>query len=60
MNHGSVVTFRPVTQAAKDWVEENVHTEGWQWMGSVFAVDHRFVQDLIDGMVAAGLDVDCS
>lgn len=40
-DHGSVVAFQPLTQAAKDWVAEHVQLESWQWMGAVFHVDHR-------------------
>ena len=31
--HGSVTQIIPLTQEAKDWIDENVHTESWQWMG---------------------------
>lgn len=57
-NQGSVVLFILISAAAIAWVEENVQTEGWQWMGrNTFAVDHRFASDLIEGLQAAGLTV---
>lgn len=56
-NEGSVFLVTPYTQDARDWISENVHTEGWQWMGQSLAIEHRFVSDLVDGMLDAGLDV---
>ncbi len=54
----SVVLFTLNTDSAREWVEENVHLESWQWAGTKsFAVDTRFAKDLADGMVAAGLDI---
>jgi len=56
--HGSVVSFAPLTLAARSWVEEHVHLESWQWLGNAaFAVDHRFAQPLIEGIIEAGLEV---
>jgi hypothetical protein len=53
----SVVMFQPVTEEAKQWVDDNLELEGWQWLGPAFAVDHRMVEHLIDGMEADGLTV---
>lgn len=54
---GTVVMFQPITDEAREWVDENVGLEPWQWMGPAFAVEHRFVGDLIEGMEADGLVV---
>ena len=54
-DHGSVVTFTPLTQEAKDWFAENVASEGWQWLGPALGVDHRFATDLTSGLEDAGL-----
>jgi hypothetical protein len=56
-NCGTVWRFIPLTQRASEWIEENVHIEGWQWSGPSFAVDWRFVGPLLDGARAAGLEV---
>lgn len=53
----SVVLFTPISAAAREWVDEHVALESWQWLGSGFGVDHRFVEPLIDGMTSAGLSV---
>src|SRR5262245_10620610 len=55
--HGSVVSFAPLTPAARTWIADNVHIESWQYLGDVaFVVDHRFAQPLIDGILDAGLE----
>lgn len=54
---GSIVQFFLLTQKAKDWVRENVESEGWQWMGQALCVDHRYATDLINGMLEAGLEL---
>jgi hypothetical protein len=58
-SHGSVWMFEPVSPRAKEWVKENVAVEGWAWMGPAFAVDHRYADNLISGMVDAGMEVCC-
>ena len=56
-NHGTVILIWPVSDAAHQWVEENVITEPWQWFGGALGVDHRFARDLIDGITAAGFEI---
>jgi hypothetical protein len=58
-NHGSVVMVNPITRDAVEWVSENVAVESWAWLGRSFAVDPRYVDDLISGMVDFGLVVKC-
>jgi hypothetical protein len=54
-NEGPVVGFTPISKEAKSWLMEQVQSEGWQWRGNVLYVDHRFADNLIDGMREAGL-----
>ena len=56
-DQGSLFLVTPMSEAARDWVSENVQLEGWQWMGISFAVEWRFAQDLISGMQGDGLEV---
>jgi hypothetical protein len=56
-DRGSVFLLTPVTQLAKEWVKEHLNLEGWQWLGDAFAVEHRFVAALVDGMKSDGLKV---
>lgn len=53
-----LATFRLYTQAAKDWVAENLEIEGWQWLGaSTLGVDWRYAEPIAAMMDAAGLIV---
>lgn len=56
-DEGSLVGFKPVSEAALDWITENVESEPWQWMGTYLWVDHRMAQPLLDGIIAAGFEV---
>ncbi len=57
---GSLYMVQPISQEAKDWVEENVQLEGWQWMGPAFGVEWRIrkrpdgLKVLDAGLVVAG------
>ena len=55
---GTLVGFTALTRRAKQWIELNVSTEGWQWLGDTFYNDHRFAQELIEGMWGDGLIVE--
>ena len=55
-NHGSIFTFALLTDAAKDWVGEHVDPDA-QYFGGALVVEHRFAQDLADGMQGDGLQV---
>ena len=56
-NQGTMWMFTPLTNTAKEWVEENLDLESWQKMGDSFAVDHRPAAALAEGMQEAGLIV---
>ena len=36
-NEGSMIGFRPMSEAAQAWFDENVASESWQWLGNVLA-----------------------
>ena len=55
--YGSLFLFCPLTKAASKWVKENVSLESWQWIGGEFSVEHRMVENLIQGMQDAGLRI---
>ncbi len=54
---GTVYTVRPVSREAREWTDEHVQLESWQWLGGAFAVEHRYLDDLIDGIRGDGLTV---
>jgi hypothetical protein len=51
----SVTWFVRMTQAGRDWVDENVPLESWQRQGPSFACEARYAGDLAQAMRDAGL-----
>jgi hypothetical protein len=41
VDHGSIVSIMPITEAALKWIDENVVCEPWQWLGGALCVDRR-------------------
>lgn len=56
-NHGSVFLFDLRTEAAREWVEANVHEER-SYLGTALAVEHRFARDLARVMRDDGLNIE--
>jgi hypothetical protein len=56
-NHGSVALFTPMTPDARQWIEENVHVEPWQWIGCSVACEPRCLDQIVEGMQEDGLIV---
>jgi len=56
-NQGTIMVLTPQTQKAKDWFDENVEAEGWQWIGDGLGVDHRMAENLLQGILTSGLTV---
>jgi hypothetical protein len=56
-NHGSVWQFWFNTEAARDFVIENVQSEDWQWLGAALCVDHRYAGGLVEFLLANDFDV---
>lgn len=57
-NHGSVVSFAPLTDAAQAFLDNDVAAEPWQYLGSALVVGHRYAEPMIIGITEAGLAVD--
>ena len=53
-SHGSVWTFEPLTEAAKDFTATAIDVQDWQWLGLAFGVDHRLANDLAASLQAEG------
>jgi len=56
INHGSLIAFHLLTEAATDFVAENVSDES-QFFGNALMVEPRYAQDLLYGMQDSGLVV---
>jgi len=57
-NHFTVFLICPFSQRARAWIAEFVQPEA-QYFGSAIAVEPRYVADLLEGMLAAGLTMAC-
>lgn len=55
---GTLFAIRPLTDAARRWIDENVSAEGWMWLGNTLYVEHRYIADIVAGMEDAGLIVE--
>ncbi len=55
-NHGSVFLLQPLTPAADSWVDEHL-PEDHITFGSAVCVEHRFIRDIVTGILGDGLVV---
>jgi hypothetical protein len=56
-DHGSIITVRQVSEAARQWLDENVDAEPWQWLAGALCAEHRFARVLVDEIAAAGFEI---
>ena len=56
-NHGSIALIVPLTDLARQWIDENIHAESWQWWGDGLACEPRYIETIVDGMMDSGLQV---
>ena len=56
-DHGTVISIRPLNDAACQWVEENIVSEPWQWVQGALCVEARFARDLIKEIEEAGFEI---
>lgn len=55
----TVYLFIPLTERCRTWVDENVGVEDWQWLGSGFGVDHRYIGTLVEAaLTETGFELD--
>jgi hypothetical protein len=57
-NHGSIALLIPQNETAREWLNDNVASEPWQWFGDGLAAEPRYVDMLIDGALDEGLEVE--
>lgn len=55
VNCGSIIQFEPRTDEARAWFDENVQSEGWQWLGNRLCIEPRLADNLLQGIIEAGL-----
>ena len=55
--HGTVTTITPLSDACREWLEENVEIETWQRFGTSIAIEPRYVEELAEAMIEEGFVV---
>ena len=50
---GTVYLFKPLTPAARAWVDERLPTDATWWCGAV-VVEHRYIGSIVGGAIADG------
>jgi hypothetical protein len=55
-NHGSIFLLEPITNAAVAWIDEHLPSDHMLF-GACVVVEHRYIADIVEGAVAAGLVV---
>ena len=56
-DQGSIFLIRPLNEAARQWLQENVVSEPWQWVQGALCVEARFARDLIIEIEEAGFEI---
>jgi hypothetical protein len=56
-DQGSIIQIRPLNDAARQWLDENVVSEPWQWVQGARCVETRFARDLIKEIEEAGFEI---
>jgi len=57
-NCGTVAVVHLLTEQAREWWDENVETEPWQWLGAVsIGVEPRAGFAIVEAMAAEGFAV---
>ena len=56
LDSGSIVTLRPMTEAAENWIGEHIPDDA-MWFGGALVVEWRYADAIICGMQEDGLVV---
>lgn len=55
-DQGSIVLLSIYTDAAKEWVAEHLPADATRW-GNAVVIEHRYANDIVEGIEADGLTV---
>ena len=56
-DQGTVFLIRPLDETARQWLEENIVSEPWQWVQGALCVEARFARDLVIEIDEAGFEI---
>jgi len=57
LNCGNISILTPQTKTAREWITAHLPADITQWGGGV-VVEHRYVDDVLDGIAQQGLVVE--
>ena len=52
---GTVYLIRPLSDEARDWLEEHVEIPDYMRLGGAVACEHSYVGPIVEGMLGEGL-----
>jgi hypothetical protein len=55
-NHGTIFLLQPLTPAARLWIDEHLPPDHLTF-GPAVCVEHRFIRDIVTGILGDGLVV---
>jgi hypothetical protein len=55
-DEGTLWLVKPLSPAGKNWLDENIQDEALVW-GDAIVIEHGFIQSVIEGIIADGLEV---
>ena len=57
-NHGTIFLLRPLSAAARSWVEDHIGEDnGFQPYWPTVIVEHRYIAEIVAGIQADSLEV---
>ena len=56
-NEGSIYLLSSLTPAGEDWIEEHIPEDAMTWGGAI-VVEHRYIEAIVVGAIADGLEVE--
>jgi hypothetical protein len=56
-DHGTVCMLMPLSKAARRWVNRHLPQDSLQFGGAI-AISHRYADDILNGILEAGLKVE--
>ena len=56
-DQGTIILIRPLNAAARQWLDENVVSEPWQWVQGALCVEGRSARDLLIEIEEAGFEI---
>jgi hypothetical protein len=55
-NEGSLFLLAPITPAGRAWIDDNIPDDAQTW-GDTIVVEPRYIQTIVTGAIADGLNV---